>query len=1187
VKVWLKRISLSLLVLVVVIAVAASLLVGTRSGVQWLLEAANGFIPGDLQVGEARGTLLGDLHLQNVSYETPDMTVQVGEVVFSWTPAELLSGVFHLRELGLNKLRYEKLRESEEESSPEPLKLPDIDLPLKLKLDLVQVKAVEMILQPQAELLAIDEAILIADWTKSGINLSTLSVRTPMLDFHGKGNVDPKNNYPVDLILDWGLHTADLPKLSGKGHLKGDLDALNIRYSINGDVTAKIVATVHNLLKELDWEAQIAVSRLPAEYLPLEEHTRVGLNVDARGDLARADSRIRFTLSDNKGMQTGAKQSLLLNLVAGVQFSDQKFDLKGDWSKLHWPLTGTAQVRLPTGKLTASGIPDDYVFNLQSLVAGKDIPDGDWKIEGKGGLEQLHLEKLQGLILDGRIKAKGDLSWAPILTWDMDIQAMNINPGELAAEWPGKLSADIISHGKIPDTGLELQADIRELAGTLRDQPVAGRGSIKMLGKDLQLKEIQFSSGTATVSADGELGETWNLDWNLNIKDLADLLPQGKGAVQGRGSLKGSQDKPVAEGRINASAIVMQELQCEQCDLDFNLGLDDAHVSHLTLAGKNLMASAQQIHELSVKLDGSMQQHTLVMTADHAQAKLAFSATGTYRQDKTAWQGKVQQLDLDGGEIGVWKQHQPAELYASADTLTLSPLCLQDKETQLCAEVNRNNQSGDARLQIKNLSLERVHPWLPPEISELEGVLQLDARADLGETIEAKVNLVLEPGKITFLDPLSRPVSMSLHDGKVEMTYDSSNLSARWGLGLGENILQGELLIPRKALDEDPMTAPLRGAIRIVVPELTLVSAFVPDIRKIDGNIDVSLKLAGRLGDPRIKGHARVKTSEILIPRAGLELRDLDVQIRGDGRQELVIAGGVRSGEGALNLSGNVSLDANQGWPAKISFRGRRFQLANLPEAQVVITPDLTLETSKELIRVRGRLGVPVALIELNDLPEGSRSQSSDVVVVSEDGTVEDAGNSRVDAEVTIILGEQVHFTGFGLNADIGGRLTVDQNAGKYPTANGELKIEGGSFRAYGQNLKIEQGRISYAGGRVDNPGLRLKASRKIEDITVGVELLGTAKKPQFSTFSSDPDLLEKDVVSMLLTGQKTGDLENAKVYAGKQITPDLSVGVNVGGGSDGSEFVARYRLMDNVSLEGTSSAKKSGGSINYTLELE
>jgi translocation and assembly module TamB len=209
------------------------------------------------------------------------------------------------------------------------------------------------------------------------------------------------------------------------------------------------------------------------------------------------------------------------------------------------------------------------------------------------------------------------------------------------------------------------------------------------------------------------------------------------------------------------------------------------------------------------------------------------------------------------------------------------------------------------------------------------------------------------------------------------------------------------------------------------------------------------------------------------------------------------------------------------------------------------------------------------------------------VVVVSEDGTVEDAGNSRVDAEVTIILGEQVHFTGFGLNADIGGRLTVDQNAGKYPTANGELKIEGGSFRAYGQNLKIEQGRISYAGGRVDNPGLRLKASRKIEDITVGVELLGTAKKPQFSTFSSDPDLLEKDVVSMLLTGQKTGDLENAKVYAGKQITPDLSVGVNVGGGSDGSEFVARYRLMDNVSLEGTSSAKKSGGSINYTLELE
>ncbi|WP_419582381.1 translocation/assembly module TamB domain-containing protein, partial [Thiolapillus sp.] len=229
----------------------------------------------------------------------------------------------------------------------------------------------------------------------------------------------------------------------------------------------------------------------------------------------------------------------------------------------------------------------------------------------------------------------------------------------------------------------------------------------------------------------------------------------------------------------------------------------------------------------------------------------------------------------------------------------------------------------------------------------------------------------------------------------------------------------------------------------------------------------------------------------------------------------------------------------------------------------------------------------PVAKIELNDLPAGSRDVSPDVVVVKEDGSVDEVVSSKIDAEIAITLGDDVHFKGFGLDADLAGKLSIDQNAGKYPTTSGELKIEGGYFRAYGQNLTIEKGRISYAGGRVDNPGLRLRASRKIDDTTVGVELTGTAKKPEFSTFSSDPDLLEKDVVSMLLTGQKSGDLANAKVYAGKQITEDLSVGVNLGGGSDGSEFVTRYRLMDNVNLEATSSAKKSGGSINYTIELE
>ncbi len=1184
-KTWLKRLGLSLLLLIVLIMGAAAILTGTRPGVQWLLEIGNTFAPGELVVAETRGSLLGHLQLKEVSYTDQDMSIQIGELVLNWVPSELLHGIFHLQKLTVDQLRYEKLRETEE-AAAEPIELPDIKLPLDLKLDLVQATALEILAAPGSAPIIVDRLTLAAGWTAAGVDLSTLDLAMPGVTFQGQGKVDPRGAYPLDLDVNWQLSMEELPKVSGKGSLKGDTRALQLEHQITGDVQAQLTANARHVLRELGWDTRLKIGKLPPAYLPLDENALLVIELDGKGDLERADAKLVFKVQDGDAPVEAARQ-LLLNLVASIEFADRQFKLQGDWSDFQWPLTGAPQVEAQSGSLEVSGIPDGYDFSLQSAVQGNGIPPGNWQASGKGDLNKLRLDKLLGNILEGRLEAVGDLSWSPVLAWKMDLTATNIDPEALNAEWPGKLNASISTTGEMPDSGLKLQAQIKELAGSLREKPIAGHGNIQIDGNTLQLEDLAFSSGTARVNASGELGDSWNMAWQLDVADVGDLLPQGEGVIRGAGTLKGSQEQPVVEGVLKIKDALAEGYGCVSCDADFALGLDDRFVSRLRVTGKDLLASGQKVHALSLKLDGPLKQHVLELTADHEQGKLKLVAAGAYLREKMAWDGQVQQLALDAGDIGNWQLKDAASLFASAAEIKLSPLCLQDQQSQLCAQVDRGEDKGNAKLTLKGLSLERLRPWLPPEVTQLTGVLHLDASAELLPVIKGKMAVVLEPGEITYLDPQSKPITMKLHNGKLDAGYDEKQLSARWMLGLGENELHGELSVPREALDKDPLTAPLKGVVKAKITDLDVITALVPDIQKIDGNIDVALTLGGQLGDPRISGHAVVKSNEVLVPRAGLELRDLLVQIIGDGGKRLDISGGVTSGEGKLNLTGTVILDAQQGWPTKLSLKGEQFQLADLPEAQIVITPDIKLESNKELVRIRGRLGIPVARIEIHDLPEGSQDVSSDVVIVNEDGTVDEEVNSKIDAEIVIALGEDVHFKGFGLDADLGGRLTVNQKAGKYPTANGELKIKGGSFRAYGQNLKIEQGRVSYAGGRVDNPGLRLRASRKIDDTTVGVELTGTAKKPDFSTFSSDPDLLEKDVVSMLLTGQKSGDLANAKVYAGKQITKDLSVGVNLGGGSDGSEFVARYRLMDNVDLEGTSSAKKSGASINYTIELE
>jgi len=111
VKTWLKRVLLALFLLILLVVGAAAILLGTTPGVRWLVDIGNRFVPGELAVGQTQGNLLGELQLQDGSYADPDMSVQVGDVVLSWAPSELFSGVFHLRDFSVDKLRYEKLRE--------------------------------------------------------------------------------------------------------------------------------------------------------------------------------------------------------------------------------------------------------------------------------------------------------------------------------------------------------------------------------------------------------------------------------------------------------------------------------------------------------------------------------------------------------------------------------------------------------------------------------------------------------------------------------------------------------------------------------------------------------------------------------------------------------------------------------------------------------------------------------------------------------------------------------------------------------------------------------------------------------------------------------------------------------------------------------------------------------------------
>ena len=137
---------------------------------------------------------------------------------------------------------------------------------------------------------------------------------------------------------------------------------------------------------------------------------------------------------------------------------------------------------------------------------------------------------------------------------------------------------------------------------------------------------------------------------------------------------------------------------------------------------------------------------------------------------------------------------------------------------------------------------------------------------------------------------------------------------------------------------------------------------------------------------------------------------------------------------------------------------------------------------------------------------------------------------------MTVKLGNDVKLAGFGLDGSIGGDLAVNQRPGRVATGTGTLNV-GGTYKAYGQDLRIETGRLLFAGTSLDDPGLDIRAVRTIvgaggEDlgdvIKAGLQVRGTALVPVLTVFSQ-PSMEQSEALSYLITGKPLSGLKSGE----------------------------------------------------------
>ena len=1142
----LARLLLWPLFLLLAFLLAALMLPMTEAGSLWLLHQAAdlarpyGF---DIRFDRGRGTLLGRLQLDGVTFAGADMRVEVGQLLLHWRPVALLDRRLHV--VALEAADVHVVPPPATDAPASVPQIPDIVLPMTVRLD--------------------------------RLRLDRLSVQ------------QGEHTLQVE-------HLALVARLDGDGLVVGDLDFRGQGIGIGGDLKMQSMSP-HDIVGALSLAVDAALT---------------GPDIGAVGG--------RLAL---RGTALRPNIDLVLSAPARVQLQGELrldqlqpgFDLTADWPALGWPLRGSPQVVAGEGHLNVQGTAQEYRLIFRSKVSGDGIPVADVDLVGTGNLDGLKLAPLQLGLLDGRLRVGGTIGWSGGVSWDVDVHAERINPGLYQPDWPGQLSGRVAVSGSLGADGedLALQARISEFGGQLRGYPVQAGGVIDLTDGNVAAEGLAVSSGPNRVRVDGRAGATFDLRFDIEAPDLASLYPGLTGALSGSGRLEGTPQVPLLVASLDGRSVAFEAMRAGDLKLDVDWA-ENGGKGALRIRG--LVAPGVEMEKILLNLSGTPEAHRLDLSANGPQADVTLAARGGLIDQ--AWRGQLSGLMLAQPQLGEWRLREAVELQLAADDVRASRLCMVQGDAQLCAGGGWNAAKGvDLSGELRGIDLARLNEFLPGEATiegGLTGDFKLNGRPD-------------NPTATVELRPSNGVLRVATDLDLLELAYRNARVSARFADDRGDLDLGFELG-PNGRAGGQMTLGPEQGGRRSIsgrvdadFPDLGLVAGFVPALQEVKGGLHVDAVLSGDTATPRIVGEVVIANASARVAAAGIHLSDIDLNVSGDGAAPLQIVGGVTSGEGRLDIKGSIDLAAKGGPGVDIQVKGERFEAAKLPEALVEISPDLRLGGSGSY-HLSGKVLVPKARIEIKELPASTVAVSSDEIVIGRDEAAAPPQRApqNLTAKVRAELGEKVTFEGFGLSTGLTGSLDATVDA-KGTGVDGKIELRDGHYKAYGQDLRVERGRLLFA-GPPGNPDVDLLAFRESRDSQVKafLEVRGSLGKPRPRVYS-EPVLPEARALAYLLTGKdldqvgkgegtnitaaalslglargeplledlsnrlglddlrvEEGEngLEDSSLILGKYLNPDLYVGYAQGLFNPAGAVLLRLRLSDRVEVESRSGDEQS-----------
>jgi translocation and assembly module TamB len=848
--------------------------------------------------------------------------------------------------------------------------------------------------------------------------------------------------------------------------------------------------------------------------------------------------------------------------------------LEGDWTALRWPLGAEPVVESKRGAYTLRGsLP--YAFTARADVFGPSIPAADFSASGVFDTEKVVLEHVGGTVMKGRLQGSGQLAWVGTQPWQFKIAGTGLDVSQIRPEVQGRVNVAASIDGQGFEASSPWTARITSLSGTLFGRALTGRGEIAHRDAIYDLKQVRIGNGASNVDINGRYGDVMDLRWDANLQSLAIITPGLSGQLVSSGYAKGTAAKPEVTGEARIRNLRYGDIAIDKADATIDVDVSDRRVSRIEIRASDSRAGAVRFDEVTLRLSGLTGEHGLDIeivspgSPDHRLAAFRgrASASGSYDAATHTWSGNLTETRMTFPDDEA-RLLQPVALEFSPDVVRVAPLCIAAAESRLCVEGERKSRPESWRFiySAQDWPLRRILRTLLGW-QEFDGALQASGWAEKapGHDWIGSTTMILDHPTLDVPRNKFRTDRIELGGGRLDLYAEPSVIRASVSLDVVDGTaVKGEAFADRRP-GVDILASPLQGNLHGESAALTSLPVLVPEIDRSSGALDADLTLGGTLGEPRFNGAFRIRDGRFEFYRTNFTLSkvDLDGNFIGD---ELTFAGRGETSKGPVTLDGRFN------WPEGVMtgamhLKGENLLVADTPEYRVIASPDLAVRAGSEGYDVEGDIVVPAAKISPKDLST-SVSTSADEKVI--DVEVQDTGPStaqRIRSRIRVVIGDNVRVESFGLKARLGGEVIVLTKPDDVARGLGAINVVEGQYKAFGQDVKITKGKLSYNNTPLGEPLLELTAERTIkdEDVTVTVNVRGSLAKP-FITLTSTPAMASNEALSYLLTGHSLDTLQTGQATNVNKAAESLAMsggGLLLGG-------LGTKLGLDEVSLERT-----------------